>query len=315
MSKPVILCNTLHITEDEWLKKRMDGIGGSDAAAAVGENPYCSPVKLWLEKTGQVEPDDLSDNERVQIGKEIEDFIAGLFVKRTGLKVRRRNAIFQHSEHSFLFANVDREIVGKNEGLEIKNVGFMQAKNWEGDDIPNAYFIQIQHYCAVMGWDGCHVTALIGGQRFLNKYITRDDQFIEWMIRQEKTFWQHVLDGTMPVIDGSESCSEQILKMHPEANGQTIDLPHKAHQWLLVRKEAVADLDEAEQRKEEADNNLKELLGDNSIGLLNGEKAIEWVNVKGRESIDSKALKAKYPKIAAEFIKTGNPTRKFSVKI
>ncbi|MDR3563422.1 MAG: YqaJ viral recombinase family protein, partial [Negativicutes bacterium] len=234
MSRPVILCNTLHTSEEEWLARRMDGIGGSDAAVAIGESPYSSPVKLWLEKTGQVPPDDLSDNEKVQIGKEIEDFIAGLYVKRTGHKIRRRNAIFQHPEYKFMFANVDREMIGKNEGVEIKNVGLNQAKYWQNDEIPDTYFIQIQHYCAVMNWEGCHVAALVGGQHFITKYVPRDDNFIAWMIKKEAAFWQHVIDGTMPAIDGSESCGKVLERLHPKENGQTVEIPQKAKQWLLV---------------------------------------------------------------------------------
>ena len=66
-------------TREEWLKGRGHTIGGSDASAIVGMNPYKSNEMLWLEKTGQVVPEDISDKPYVKYGQEAEPLLRELF--------------------------------------------------------------------------------------------------------------------------------------------------------------------------------------------------------------------------------------------
>ena len=74
MSELIILPN-----REEWLKARAGRIGGSDASAIVGMNPYKSNVELWLEKTGQMVPDDISDKSYVKFGTEAEKYMREMF--------------------------------------------------------------------------------------------------------------------------------------------------------------------------------------------------------------------------------------------
>ncbi|NLH44914.1 MAG: endonuclease, partial [Acholeplasmataceae bacterium] len=76
--------------KEAWLKARNSGIGGSDAGIIVGLNKWKSPFQLWLEKTGQVEAESLSDNEFVYWGNVLEQVVADEFTVRTGKKVMRR---------------------------------------------------------------------------------------------------------------------------------------------------------------------------------------------------------------------------------
>ena len=104
---------------DKWLKTRDLGIGGSDAAVIMGMNSYKSPYQLWMEKTGQVEPPDLSDNQYVYWGTKNEANIADWFQEETGKKVKRLGTL-QSREYPFMLANVDRTVIGENAGLEIR---------------------------------------------------------------------------------------------------------------------------------------------------------------------------------------------------
>lgn len=308
-----VLANTKTMTETEWLELRKKGIGGSDAAASIGLNHYKSAVELWLEKTGQKEPDDLSDNEKVQWGKILEDVIAEEFPKRTGLKIRRCNHVLIHPKYDFMLANVDRVVVGKNEGVEIKNVGVSQAKNWDGDEVPDMYYIQCQHYCAVTGWDGVHIAALVGGQRFVTKFIPRNDEFIARMIEREKDFWKHVLNKTMPMADASEACSKALTQMHPLSNGTEIYLPETAELWAKQYQRACDDEKEAQNRKQEAQNVLQQMLGANEIGMVSDYK-ITWKSVKSRELFDKERFIKEYPGTYERFLKQGSPARRFSIR-
>lgn len=97
-----------------WEKLRNIGIGGSDAAIIAGLNRWKSPYQLWLEKTRQVEPEDISDNEYVYWGTVMEQLVADRFCELTGKKVRKCG-MMQSLTHEFMLANVDRLVVGENE--------------------------------------------------------------------------------------------------------------------------------------------------------------------------------------------------------
>ena len=66
-------------SREEWLQGRKNHIGGSDAAACVGLNPYKDNVQLWEEKVGLVLPEDISDKDYVQYGTEAEEYLRALF--------------------------------------------------------------------------------------------------------------------------------------------------------------------------------------------------------------------------------------------
>lgn len=106
------LVSTLNLTHEEWLSYRKSGIGGSDAGAICGLNPYASPMSVYHDKTRE-ETEDF-DNEAMRQGRDLEDYVARRFMEETGKKVRRSNAMYQHEVYSFMLANVDRLIVGES---------------------------------------------------------------------------------------------------------------------------------------------------------------------------------------------------------
>ena len=137
-----ILCSTLNQSKEDWLKVRKIGIGGSEAATVAGLNPWASPLNVYLDKmTDEIED---IDNERMRIGRDLEDYVAQRFQDETGLKVRRMNQMLQHDEHDFMLANLDRVIVGEKAFLECKTTGSYGKKDWE-DGIPMHYQIQCLH--------------------------------------------------------------------------------------------------------------------------------------------------------------------------
>ena len=79
------IANIDKLTREEWLVKRMEGIGGSDAGAVVGLNEYKSPIAVWQEKTGR--KTETEDNDYLRIGRDVEDYVASRFEEETGKKV------------------------------------------------------------------------------------------------------------------------------------------------------------------------------------------------------------------------------------
>lgn len=116
-SRPALrLVDTRRIERADWLEVRKRGIGGSDAAAAVGLSPYKSQLELWLEKTGRdaelPKPDPDDSTEPVYWGTLLEPIVAAAYTKQTGNRVRKVNAVLQHPGIPFMLANLDREVVG-----------------------------------------------------------------------------------------------------------------------------------------------------------------------------------------------------------
>lgn len=85
------LVSTLNLGKKEWLKYRKGGIGGSDAGAICGLNPYRTAIQVYTDKrTDEIEE---FDNEAMREGRDLEEYVARRFMEETGKKVRRANAI------------------------------------------------------------------------------------------------------------------------------------------------------------------------------------------------------------------------------
>lgn len=196
---PEVLISTSGITREEWLQERRKGIGGSDAAKVLGVSRWGGPLSVYLEKKGLYVPED--PGEPAYWGTVLEDVVSREFEKRSGLRVQRQNKIFTHPDYPWMLANIDRRIVGQNKGLECKTASNFMGDEWEGDELPDAYYIQIQHYMAVMGWEACWVACLIGGQRYVQKEVQRNPELINTIIEKEREFWEeHFLKDVPPPV-------------------------------------------------------------------------------------------------------------------
>lgn len=91
-----------------------------------------------------------------------------------------------------MVANIDRKIVGQNAILECKTANQYLLKEWEDEEIPASYLLQVQHYLAVTGADRGYIAVLVGGQKFIWKEVPRDEELIEMIIQLEKDFWSLV---------------------------------------------------------------------------------------------------------------------------
>lgn len=100
-----ILVKTKGLSRGEWLGYRTRGIGGSDVSILAGINRYKSAYQLWLEKTGQAEPEQ-ADSEYAYFGTLLEPVVRKEFTKRTGIKVRQKHMLLRSSEYPFMIADL-----------------------------------------------------------------------------------------------------------------------------------------------------------------------------------------------------------------
>ncbi len=307
----VELAKTLDMPRDQWLELRRLGIGGSDASAILGLNPWKTPMDIWLEKTGEFLDDEEPVNEKMYWGNVLEDIVAREFMVRTGLKARRRNAILKHPKHPFMLANVDRLIVGQKAGLECKNIGHYSAEYWEAG-VPEYYQTQVQHYMAVTDLPVWYVAVLIGGQEFRYYKITRDNSFIKELIAVESEFWSMVETRTPPPIDGTKASTELIKKLYPEAEkGKEIDLPFEAFELIQQYEQACEEEKRAQLLKDEAANKLKNMMGTAEKGNIHG-RTVFWQNISSKR-LNTKALQKECPDIYEKYAEA-SVYRRFSIK-
>jgi putative phage-type endonuclease len=296
-----VLASTVDMSKQEWLWNRKKGIGGSDASAILGFNPWKSAFELYIEKTSDEVRE--IDNEAIHWGNVLENVVAEEFTRRTGIKVRRRNQMLRHPKHEFMIANIDRDVVGERALLECKTTNAFNIEAWEGEQIPPAYICQLQHYMAVLGYEKAYIAVLIGGQKFVWKEVERDDEFIELMIEAERNFWEnHVLKGIPPEIDGTPSATELLNKMYPKDNGEIVMLESDKAEMLIEAIESIkAEVKEKQVLQKEYENKLKLMIGEAQTGVTPRFE----VNLKTyeRNSIDTKKLKAELPDIAEKYMK------------
>ncbi|WP_121640634.1 YqaJ viral recombinase family protein [Virgibacillus sp. Bac330] len=299
--------STVEMSRQEWLWNRKSGLGGSDASAVLGFNPWKSMFELYIDKTSNTIEE--IDNEAIHWGNVLEDVVAEEFTRRTGKKVRRRNQTFKHPEYKFMIANIDRDVVGERALLECKTTNAFNSDAWEGEQIPPAYICQLQHYMAVLGYEKAYIAVLIGGQKFVWKAVERDDEFIELMIGKEKEFWEeHVLKGVPPEIDGSESASELLNKMYPEDNGEKVMLQSNEAETLIKAIESIkAEIKKNEKLKKDYENKLKLMIGEAKMGVT--PRFEVTLNTITSNRFDSKRLKTELPDIAEKYTKQSSYRR------
>ncbi len=308
----VVLASTENLPYADWLELRRKGVGGSDASVVCGINRYKSLVELWMNKTGQLP--DQEAGEAAYWGTQLEPFVRAEFTKRTGIEVRQMKELLQSEEYPFMLANLDGICEVPDVGtcvFEAKTASAYKVGEWE-DTIPDEYMLQVQHYMAVTGYAGTYIAVLIGGNTFKWRFVERDEELISMLIELESAFWNHVQDGTPPPLDGSDASAKFLAERFPMSKPTShITLPDTAVDLLAQYDEACEELEAVTERKQKAENLLKEMMGDNEVGTTGG-RVITWKSV-AQERLDSKTLKAEHPALCKKYT---NKTsyRRFTIK-
>ena len=213
--------------EQEWLSGRMNGIGGSDASAVVGMNPYKSNIDLFEEKIGRRIPEDISDKPCVIYGKLAESpvLIYGKLAESPVRELFRLDypeyqvehhefRILQSIQHPFMQASLDGELTdsdGRRGILESKTTNILQSMQREkwNDRIPDNYYIQVLHYLLVTGYEfvvlRAHLNTDWGGEKrtavkhyFIEREEVQED--LDMLLEKEKKFWAYVESGRKPPL-------------------------------------------------------------------------------------------------------------------
>ena len=211
MSLERIVC----ANRENWLEARsLQGIGGSEAAAACGMSPWMTPIELWKLKTGQSAPKDISDNAAVARGVRMEGAIRNFFAAshpEFKVEYHQFDILFQ-TERPWLFATLDGELEaedGRHGILEIKTAspnGKAGWEKWANGNLPQNYYLQVLHQLLATGYDFAYLYAALysmNGDVTLREYeIQRADveEDLKWLLEKETEFFRHIQNRTLPPV-------------------------------------------------------------------------------------------------------------------
>lgn len=317
MTDPIKVADQDALSHKDWLIARRDGIGSSDAAGILGLSPWSTRWQIWLDKTGQIPPDN-EQSEAMYFGNLLEENIVQAVSDRTGWQIERPRATYQHGDHPFMLASPDAIATmpdGTKALLEIKNTGGYKLEEWangepsvdgmwEGGEAPAHYIVQVQHQHAVMGTTVGYIGALLGGNRLYIIRVDRDDELIDTIIAQEKEFWNEYVNGDgVPEIDGTETTTDLLTQVFSESDPDaSVEFTPDVLDALAEYQKAASQEKEVAERKRRASNILRESLGEAETGMAYGVSVITW-KPQVTERFDAKQFRAEHPEMHDKYVK------------
>ena len=307
----------------DWLKARQKGIGGSDVAAILKiPGAYRTPFDVWLEKTSAVE--DTKETPAQKRGRLLEAAVASWYAEETGAILAVGEAMV--GPEPWMLGTPDRLVLSgvggyPLHGLEIKTArhtdgwaedGAEATGRNAGDIVPPVYALQCLWYMAVSNLDRWDVAVLFMGTDEFRRYTIYRDAVYEQsaLIAPLRAWWhRHVVGGEEPAIDGSAGASSWLLGKYRSPGEDVIDPTADDLATFEKWVAAKAARDKAEAEADALGNLLKARIG--SARGIRG--LVNWIAVKGRESLDTKRLRAEMPDVAARYTTIGEPTRSLRI--
>ena len=307
---------------------RRQGLGGSDIAAVFGLSPFKSPVQLWAEKRGLVEPPAGVAALHLRLGQHLEPFIAAEFERQTGLKTHSHLEALVHPAHPMFYGHIDRFVtepgapawdgagrVCATTLLECKSAHAFAHDQWGeagSDQMPAAYLLQVVWYLAITGCSRAVVAVLLGNQRFACYEVLRDRALEGLVLDRCKRFWEeHVLAGVPPEPSREEDLRLIFPKDAPDACLEADDALCEA---LERYRNLLGAIREQEGRAEALKLTVLTAMGSAQTLTHRGQVLATWKQAKPAVRVDVAALEAAHPELIAPFKRPVAGARRFLLK-
>ncbi|MGY4509101.1 YqaJ viral recombinase family protein [Bradyrhizobium sp. USDA 3650] len=181
--------------------ERREFIGGSDARTIMGEDQD-KLVRLWREKRGEIEPQDLSRELIVQLGTITEDLNRTWYERNSQQTVRDVQRHVRHSVHKWMGATLDGRVAQTGAVFEAK---FMLPWNFSEEAAAEKHMAQLQHNMWVVATRSAVLSIITGGGKWVEITVTADPLYQHLLLTAEKRFWRCVQTGEPPVLFGIEA--------------------------------------------------------------------------------------------------------------
>lgn len=290
-------------THEEWLRLRKTGIGGSDAGAITGANPYKSAFDVWADKLNLAPEQE--DNEAMRQGRDLEAYVADRFEELTKKKVRIEKRIIKNKKYPFAYANIDRQLESENAILECKTT--TEHGPAAGGKLPETYRKQCVHYLAVTGADRAYIAVLTFGKEFHYHVIERNKQEIEQLMREEELFWnEYVIKKKRPPMQGIEKTSGTLNSMFKQKEKSCrLTCENEILRYINLKKR-IAILEREALAMEQS---IKYEMKDSIYGNFSGGLVV-WKEAK-RRTLDKNKLKKVLADLEPYYTET--VSRKFEI--
>ncbi len=302
-----------NIPSKKWVKNRRKFLGGSELASAFGKSKYQTPLKLWMIKTGRMEPQ--GSTPITEMGHILEPVIAEKFTQTTGIKVRNISKAYQCNEYPFLKGNIDRQIVSnhihQSPGiLEIKSTSSLMLKN-EENEFPLSWLYQINWYMFLTGYKyGYHAIMERDTGIFHEPIlVNRNQELIDELFNKAVAWWTlHILNDVRPSPINAEDC----LILYPDSsdgtNKEATPGDYALYNELLQIRERKEDVENME---EYLKTKLKERIGESEMLSCGGKPLIKWKSTS-QNRLDTNAIRKAHPELCKSFTNQ-TKTRRFTV--
>ena len=285
-------------------------ITGTDAGVICGASPWKSPVQLWQEKLGLVEPEDVSNKLPVLAGIHMESGVVSYFESTVGLKTEMPDGYSVHPDYPFIAGSIDRWIEGRQAILECKTARKTEA--WGDDDnrYPEHYLLQIAHYCMLHNVNKCYLAVF-----FFNTYefkvytYDRDERLEKLLLEKELAFWELVRTKTAP----EPTSHEDIKALYPvSSNDNPVVATHRVHALLQEMQGINVSIESLEDRFKRYKDEISLFMG-NSERIIGpcGKTLATHKYTKPVNRLDTELLKRSNPTAYNSCLKEGAPSRRF----
>jgi len=270
---------------------RTQYIGSSDIASVMAVSRWKTPLKLWAEKTGKIQRSE--SGEAAEWGNRLESIVAEKFAEKNGLKLMAYKKRFVHEEYPFLTCELDRIVVGTDEIVEVKTCSAWLFKEWEADEVPLEYILQVNFALGLSGRKTGYFAVLIGGQKYLEKKIKFDQELFDKQVEAAVNFWNQFIITNIPPQAISQDNEETLQQLFPASvpnkltfEGEDNDL---VNGLLLDRAGAIEAIKHAEEEIDKIEAEIKQRIGENETAETDQYK-IQW-KTQQRSSVDTVRLR------------------------
>jgi predicted phage-related endonuclease len=184
----------------ESQKARRSFLGGSDARIIMGDDETALH-RLWREKRGETEPEDLSGNLIVQLGNVTEDLNRLWYERNTGQVITDVQRRVFHPVKRWMAATLDGLVEGTGAVFEAK---FMLPWTFSEEAAAEKHMAQLQHNMWVANANLAALSIITGGGKWVELTICADPLYQHLLLTAEKKFWRCVMDGETPRLFGVE---------------------------------------------------------------------------------------------------------------
>lgn len=262
--------------EATWLELRRSGLGGSDAGAVVGVNPYRTALHVYEDKLRLALPQAM--NLPMLLGRLMEPVVAALYEAQEGATLTKPG--FQrHPDHRWVLGTPDRVITGQARGVELKTTVSHNARQWGkgGDEIPPHYLMQCAHYMLLTDVDEWDIAVLIGGSDFRVYHLERNQRLERALFEKGYEFWhKHVLKHVPPVLSPDEVAKLDLDARYPrDKDARLLTAGEDLFPWLDTLARLVPEHKQRDKEIEKAKIILKAAIGDHA-GLRGPWGSVTW---------------------------------------